>query len=146
MENLIFAVHIAVGLAIIGLILIQQGKGADMGASFGGGASQTLFGSGGSGNFFSKMTAALATLFFVTSFSLAIIAKKQTEVGDDFSIPTMEKSDIPVLEKPADIPMLESVESDLPSVDEEAVQDIKSVESAPVPDDKAAPSSSESTQ
>lgn len=79
MENIIFIVHLLVALAIIGLILMQQGKGAEMGASFGAGASQTLFGSGGSGNFFSRMTALLVAVFFITSFALAIIAKKQAD-------------------------------------------------------------------
>jgi len=60
MENLILLVHLLTALAVIGLILLQQGKGAEMGASFGAGASQTLFGSGGSSNFFSRMTAILA--------------------------------------------------------------------------------------
>jgi preprotein translocase subunit SecG len=78
MENLVLVVHLLVALAIIGLILLQQGKGAEMGASFGAGASATLFGSAGSGNFFSRMTAILATVFFITSFTLAIMAKQNT--------------------------------------------------------------------
>ena len=84
MDSIIILVHILVALAIIGLILIQQGKGAEMGASFGAGASQTLFGASGSGNFFSKTTAVLAFVFFVSSFSLALIAKQNASIDEDF--------------------------------------------------------------
>ena len=81
MEQLILIVHVIVAIGIIALILIQQGKGADMGASFGGGSSQAVFGAGGGGNMLTKATAALATLFFISSFGLAIVAKdKASEV------------------------------------------------------------------
>ncbi len=83
MEQIILVVHVLAALAIIGLILVQQGKGADMGASFGAGASQTLFGSDGSGNVLTRATAILATLFFVTSLSLAYVAKQRSVVGED---------------------------------------------------------------
>ena len=63
MEQIILVAHLLVALAIIGLIMLQQGKGADMGASFGAGASQTLFGSDGSGNALTKATAWLVVLF-----------------------------------------------------------------------------------
>lgn len=75
MESLILIVHVLLAISVIALVLLQQGKGADMGASFGSGASQTVFGSGGSGNFMTRATAVLATFFFVTSFALAIVAK-----------------------------------------------------------------------
>ena len=74
MESAIIIVHVVMAIAIIGLVLIQQGKGADAGASFGGGASQTVFGASGSGNFLTKTTSILAVVFFVTSFALAVIA------------------------------------------------------------------------
>jgi preprotein translocase subunit SecG len=77
-EQLILVVHLLVALSIIGLIMLQQGKGADMGASFGAGASQTLFGSGGSGNVLTRATAWMVALFFATSFGLAVIAKDKT--------------------------------------------------------------------
>ena len=64
MENIILIIHFIIAILIIGFVLIQQGKGAEAGASFGAGASQTVFGSSGSWNFFSKITAFLATLFF----------------------------------------------------------------------------------
>jgi len=85
MEKFILIFHFLVAISLIGLILIQQGKGAEAGASFGAGASQTVFGSGGGWNFFSKMTAILATIFFATSVSLAITAKNKTVI-DDFGV------------------------------------------------------------
>ena len=80
-EQLVLIVHVLIAFAIIALILLQQGKGADMGASFGSGGSQTLFGPAGGGNALTRATAVLATLFFITSFGLAIIAKQKTEIG-----------------------------------------------------------------
>ncbi|MCU7835897.1 MAG: preprotein translocase subunit SecG [gamma proteobacterium symbiont of Taylorina sp.] len=80
METVILAVHIVIAITLIGLILIQQGKGADAGAAFGGGggggASSTVFGSQGSGNFLSKTTAILATSFFVSSLFLSYLSGK----------------------------------------------------------------------
>jgi preprotein translocase subunit SecG len=75
MEQLILIGHVLFAVLIIGLIMIQQGKGADMGASFGSGSSQTVFGAGGGGNLLTRLTAVLATLFFATSFGLAVVAK-----------------------------------------------------------------------
>ena len=74
MEQIILVGHLLVALAIIALIMLQQGKGADMGASFGAGGSQTLFGSDGSGNVLTRATSWLVMLFFVSSFSLALLA------------------------------------------------------------------------
>jgi len=101
MANLLLIFHVIVALGIVGLILIQQGKGAEMGASFGSGASQTVFGSSGSGNFFSKMTGLLAAVFFGTSLFLAISAKNQSTVveGEEgLLIEAQEAEGIPTLE------------------------------------------------
>jgi preprotein translocase subunit SecG len=103
MMQIVLAVHLLIALAIIALVLLQQGKGAEAGASFGAGASQTLFGSSGSWNFFSKATAILAALFFVTSFSLAVMAKHNAGMGDSF-IPAIEE-DIPSGVMNGDIPV-----------------------------------------
>lgn len=81
LETAVVVVHIIVSLALVGLVLLQQGKGAEAGASFGGGASQTVFGSQGSGNFLTKSTSYLAVIFFVTSISLAMIAKERATVA-----------------------------------------------------------------
>jgi preprotein translocase subunit SecG len=75
----ILTLHILVALAIIGLVLVQHGKGADMGAAFGSGSSGSLFGSSGSANFLSRSTAAMATVFFLTSLGLAYVASHTTK-------------------------------------------------------------------
>ncbi|MBI1423051.1 MAG: preprotein translocase subunit SecG [Gammaproteobacteria bacterium] len=74
LNNILLVVHVIIAVAMIGLILIQQGKGADAGAAFGSGASGTVFGARGSASFLSRATAILATLFFITSLSLAYLA------------------------------------------------------------------------
>lgn len=112
MEKFILIFHFLVAVALIGLILIQQGKGAEAGASFGAGASQTVFGSGGGWNFFSKMTALLATIFFVTSVSLAVTAKNKTVI-EDFSVPALESVPVETIQE-TDLPELASDESDIP--------------------------------
>jgi preprotein translocase subunit SecG len=75
--SVILLVHIVSAVSVIGLVLVQHGKGADMGAAFGSGASGSLFGSTGSANFLSRTTAVLAALFFVTSLALAYVASNK---------------------------------------------------------------------
>tara|TARA_R110001583_G_scaffold31978_4_gene109219 strand:+ start:206283 stop:206645 length:363 start_codon:yes stop_codon:yes gene_type:complete len=75
--SLVLTVHVLVGLGVIGLVLVQHGKGADAGAAFGGGSSGSLFGSSGSANFLSRTTAAMATVFFITSLSLSYLASNK---------------------------------------------------------------------
>ena len=126
MEQIILAAHLLIALAIIGLIMLQQGKGAEMGASFGAGGSQTLFGSSGSGNVLTKATAWLVVLFFASSFSLALLVSKRSVVADelDLVIPAAavetkaaaSEDELPALD---DTPPAATapVENDLPSVD-----------------------------
>lgn len=90
--TLILAVQLLTALAMIGLVLIQHGKGADMGASFGSGASGSLFGATGSANFLSRSTAALATVFFLCTLALAYL-------GSDISMGSREGGS--VLDRPA---------------------------------------------
>jgi preprotein translocase subunit SecG len=71
MQTILTVVHLVLALSLVGLVLLQHGKGADAGAAFGSGASSTVFGARGSGSFLTRSTAALATLFFVTSIALA---------------------------------------------------------------------------
>ena len=104
-------VYLLVAIVMIGFILIQQGKGADAGASFGGGASGTVFGSAGSANFLSRTTAILATVFFVISIVLGNLNSHRGTVEqgkfDDLSeaAQQIEQQTAPVLEnKNADIP------------------------------------------
>jgi len=79
MQTALLAVHVITTITLVVLILIQRGKGADIGASFGGGASQTVFGSQGSASFLTRTTAVLATLFFVTSLTLAYFSTQGTQ-------------------------------------------------------------------
>ncbi|MDP1558950.1 MAG: preprotein translocase subunit SecG [Nitrosomonas sp.] len=79
METIVWTVHVIAAAAIIILVLMQQGKGADMGAAFGGGSSGSLFGASGSGNFLSRTTGVIATIFFITSLSLTYMARDRTE-------------------------------------------------------------------
>ena len=80
MQTILVVSHLFLSLALVGLILIQHGKGADMGAAFGSGASATVFGARGSASFLSRSTAALATLFFLTSMALAYFSSQAIEV------------------------------------------------------------------
>ena len=79
--TLILVVDVIVALCIIGLVLLQHGKGADVGAAFGSGASGSLFGASGSANFLSRTTAALAVVFFLTTFVLAYLVTHKPRVG-----------------------------------------------------------------
>jgi len=122
METIIVVVHVIVAIAIVGLVLLQQGKGADAGAAFGSGSSQTVFGGGGSGNFLTRATSIAATVFFITSLTLAIFAKQNTGIGAVEGMPIvnpalLEQSSAPV----SDIPQVESTApagdvSDIPVV------------------------------
>ena len=79
METLILVIHVLTALAVIGLVLLQHGKGADVGAAFGSGASGSVFGSSGSANFLSRTTAVLAAVFFLTSMGLTYYSGKKSE-------------------------------------------------------------------
>lgn len=128
MESVIIIVHVLAAIGITGLVLIQHGKGADMGASFGSGASQTIFGSVGSGNALTKSTTWLAVIFFVTSLTLALFAKQQAAGGiqDDSLIENTgilgelipAQQDIPAVPAGAaassDIPAAGAVNEDVP--------------------------------
>ncbi len=126
LETVIIIVHLVVAIGVVGFVLIQQGKGADAGASFGGGASGTVFGSQGSTNFLSRFTAILAAVFFATSLGLAFYAKDRANTISGLGLPdpavlevkvkpqsTLE--DIPQVETPA----VEVDTSDVPAVDVE---------------------------
>src|SRR5436853_1681561 len=94
LTTVLIVLHVMVALAIIGLVLLQHGKGADMGSGFGGGASGSLFGATGSANFLSRTTAVLAAIFFVSSLALAYLATtKPREAGSvvDRAPPAQQK-------------------------------------------------------
>lgn len=81
LHSLVLTVHLIVGIGVIALVLLQHGKGADMGAAFGSGASGSLFGATGSANFLSRMTAVLAAIFFATSLGLSYMASSRPKAS-----------------------------------------------------------------
>ena len=97
-ETAILAVHVLIAIALVVLVLLQRGKGADAGAAFGGGSSQTVFGSAGGAGFMVKLTAFLAVVFFATSFALAVYANQRAQVAPESGIPTVEET-IPMEEE-----------------------------------------------
>lgn len=115
LETVIIIAHLVVAIAIVGFVLIQQGKGAEAGASFGSGASATVFGAQGTGSFFSRITAILAAVFFATSLGLAYYAKQQSKGLDGLGLPpaVQEISNDAVLQdnKTTVVPQLETKES-----------------------------------
>lgn len=129
LESVIIIVHLVMALALVGLVLIQQGKGAEAGASFGSGASGTVFGAQGTGSFFSRMTAILATVFFATSLALGFYASERSKGVDDLGLPSIEvqqvqktapvQGDIPQLEEnsSADTPVKSEAAGDIPQAD-----------------------------
>jgi preprotein translocase subunit SecG len=108
--TLVLTVHVLVAVGIIFLVLLQHGKGADMGAAFGSGSSGSLFGATGSANFLSRTTAALAAVFFLTSLSLAYLAthRPQTTAGSVMQGVTAPPAAAPKpagdVPQPADVP------------------------------------------
>jgi preprotein translocase subunit SecG len=92
MQQVLMFLLIIVALAMVGLVLMQQGKGADIGASFGSGASNSVFGSQGSGSFLMKLTFALAAVFFIICIVLARMAVVQSHASSQFTLPTQSKS------------------------------------------------------
>jgi len=108
MERLILVLHVIAALGIIGLVLLQHGKGADVGAAFGSGASGSLFGASGSTNFLSRATAVLAVVFFMTSMGLTWFSSKKTADRGVMAAPSSPSqsvpSDIPVPSVPVSPP------------------------------------------
>ena len=116
LETVVVVLHLLGALGVVALVLLQQGKGADAGASFGAGASNTVFGGQGSSTFLSKLTAILAACFFMTSLGLGYFAKEKAHQLTQVGLPnpavlevkqTPAADDVPVLEgqqKPAAVP------------------------------------------
>jgi preprotein translocase subunit SecG len=132
-QTTVLIIHTLIALGIIGLVLLQRGKGADAGAAFGAGASGTVFGSRGSGSFFSRATAVLATAFFATSLTLAYLSSQRGTAPESLleSAPAVEAEQavpetLPAEEEiPASLPALDGEDapaddSGLPTLDDEA--------------------------
>ena len=109
LHNILLVIHVVIAVSLVGLVLIQQGKGADAGAAFGGGASGTVFGSQGASSFLTRATAILATTFFITSLTLTYLAAERAPAESVLDT-------VPAVTQPADKPA-KAAESDVPTSD-----------------------------
>jgi len=136
MFTVLLVVQVLMGLAIIGLVLLQQGKGADMGAAFGAGASGTVFGAAGGGSFFTRATAVLAALFFANSVLLSspLVRDVQDPTASVLeSAPAVQESDLPASDEIVDVETVDLPPADLPEVPEQPEQ----AETAPAAEETA---------
>ncbi|WP_122501308.1 preprotein translocase subunit SecG [Pseudomonas viridiflava] len=124
LETVVVVFHLLGALGVVALVLLQQGKGADAGASFGAGASNTVFGGQGTSTFLSKFTAILAACFFITSLGLGYFAKEKAQQLTQVGLP--DPAVLEVKQKPAadDVPVLEGqkpavVPADIPQAPEQ---------------------------
>lgn len=106
MYQFIFVIHVFVAVCLVALVLVQQGKGATMGAAFGSGASQTVFGSRGSGSFLLRLTIGFVVIFFSTSIALNYLASRAVKQSQRLALPVPIQSDaaVPAI-SPSSIPM-----------------------------------------
>ena len=131
MYEILLIVYLLIALFLIFLILIQQGKGADMGASFGAGSSNTLFGASGSGNFLTKTTTTLATGFFILSIILGNLTASQAKKGGKFEDLSLAGDEVVQTQPQAeniptsDIPASDIPSSDIPTSDVPVSDDVK---------------------
>jgi len=133
-QKIALITHTLIALGIIALVLLQRGKGADAGAAFGAGASGTVFGSRGSGSFFSRATAVLATLFFASSLTLAYLSSQRSDAPESLlegaqvvetaidEAPVVDDempiSEMPSLESAEDVTLAPASDGDLPALEE----------------------------
>lgn len=122
-QNIILVLHVIIAVALVALVLLQQGKGADAGAAFGAGASGTVFGSKGSSSFLTRATGILATLFFITSLTLFVLATESKTVT---SVVDQEQAKQQVETKPG-VSAISTPESDVP-VSDVPVSDLKAAD------------------
>jgi len=140
-QKIVLVVHTLIALGIIALVLLQRGKGADAGAGFGAGASGTVFGARGSGSFFSRATAVLATAFFASSLILAYISSQHT------GAPESLLEGAPVAEEAVDEPVVDDADQtagDMPAL--EAPEEAGADEATDMPDLEIEPPAEESDQ
>ena len=123
--EVLLVAYLVVALLLIGFVLIQQGKGADMGASFGSGGSNTVFGSTGSGNFMTRTTGILAGLFFFISLTLGAMTANRESAEDEWN-----NLEVPAaVETPVEVP----ADQDVPVIEGASESDVPAVESSDVP-------------
>ena len=130
--TILIIINVFAALAIIVLTMMQQGKG-DMGSAFGGGGSQSMFGSRGSANFLSRSTAIMCVVFFITSLALAYIYAKRADISSVVDTGSVIEQSIDASSEESDVPTIENIESDseVPSVPqtelEETIQQVEDV-------------------
>ena len=150
MYQVIIVGHVLVGLAVIGLVLMQHGKGADAGAAFGSGSSGTVFGAQGSASFLSRTTAVLAAVFFSTSLSLAVLSGNTGSDADIMDTPIVDQVEMEVPTIEGEQPVIATpiaVEEELPQItgEEEVIIYEQSVIEVPVAVEEALPQVSDET-
>jgi len=152
MQLILTVLHLMLAIGLIGLILIQHGRGADAGAAFGSGASATVFGAQGSGSFLTRSTAVIATLFFLTSMALAYFASQIGEprgLMDDVEVPApivIDNNDMPSTDlPPGPASELAPIDAGVSVNDMPAVEAPTSVPPSAIPEDDANPSAPEAT-
>lgn len=154
MQEFLMIFFVVISVILIGLILLQQGKGADMGASFGAGASGTVFGSSGSGNFLTRATSICATLFLCTALGLGYLASNSVVERKDFiDVEEDAASVIPEVQAPVAVPTdaTEDAALSVPDVapvieNSDAVEAVKTLDSSANSEDNTAPSESAETK
>ncbi|WP_455232390.1 preprotein translocase subunit SecG [Geopseudomonas aromaticivorans] len=125
LETVVIVVHLLAALGLVALVLLQQGKGADAGASFGAGASGAVFGSQGSATFLSRFTAVLAAVFFATSLGLGFFAKDKADMLIQGGLPDPAVLEVPSKPAADDVPVLDAQKpgsSDIPAGAEQQKQ------------------------
>jgi len=130
MQNIVLVFHVIIAVSLIALVLLQQGKGADAGAAFGAGASGTVFGSKGSSSFLTRTTGVLATLFFITSLTLFVLAT-ETKTFDSVVDKQQSKQQI---EKPKGASAISTPDSDVPAADSKPITTKPSTSDVPAAD------------
>ncbi len=128
MYQVIIVVHVLLGLGVIGLVLMQQGKGADAGAAFGSASSGSVFGAQGAASFLSRTTAIFATLFFLTSLGLAFLTGNHEAPADIMEAP--EISEVPLTEDGSNVNTLPDIKDEAASIAEaskSAAEEVKTI-------------------
>jgi preprotein translocase subunit SecG len=151
MFTVLLVLQVLMGIAIIGLVLLQQGKGADMGAAFGAGASGTVFGAAGGGSFFTRVTAVLAALFFANSLLLSSplvrsVPDASVSVTQSVPAPAPAESDVPVIEEDIVVQEPDLPPADIPVIEEDVVAPEGDLPPSDVPEVAAPPQPDEATQ
>ncbi len=141
LQTIALVVHVFLALGVIGLVLIQHGKGAEAGAAFGSGASSTVFGSKGSGSFLTRMTTLFALAFFCTSMLLFFLASQRTSnsgigsVVDGIETPAIQQQDVPATDGVNNVVTPENTAVDVPAVPETSTEtDVPAVTPSDTPD------------